>query len=154
MRPLLRFLLLAVCVLGIVGCKTTGDNPTTASAKPSQRDDPFLVRGDYPEELGLLIQKVFSSHRFLRPWIVVKSPDSSIWFVAERDETPLRFDRLYVWITPKREVSASITAFQFHASDWAMLGPLFRKKFNPKDEAETISSEISKQLKESQIEFR
>lgn len=154
MRPSLRFVILStVCMLGIAGCQTTSEKPSATDAKPSQRDDPFLVRDDYPEELGLLIQKVFSSHRFLRPWIVVRSSDSSIWFVAEREIAPLRFDRLYVRINPKREVSASITAYQFVGSDWAVLGPLARN-FEPEAEAETVTVEISKRLKESNIEAK
>lgn len=151
MRPSLRFVTLStVCMLVIVGCHTTSEEVSRTAAEPAQRDVPFLIRGNYPEELGLLIQKVFSSHRFLRPWTVVKSADSSIWFVAERDEAPLRFDRLYVRINPQRKVTASITAYQFVGSDWAILGPLARN-FEPEVEAEMVTVEISRQLKESDI---
>lgn len=147
MRPSRRFVILStVCMLGIAGCQTTSEKPSATDAKPSQRDDPFLVRGDYPEELGLLIQKVFSSHRFLRPWTVVKSSDSSIWFVAERDIAQFRFDRLYVRIDPKKQVTASITAYQFIGSDYAILGKL-AVDFQPQAEAETIATELSRQLK-------
>ncbi len=154
MRPSLLFVILStVCMLGIEGCQTTSEKPSTTGTKQSQRDDPFLLRGDYPEELGLLIQKVFASHSFLRPWIVVRAFDASIWFVVEREVAPLRFDRLHVRINRKREVSASITAYQFVGSDWAMLGPLARN-FDPEAESRNVAVEISKRLKESNIEVR
>jgi hypothetical protein len=138
-------------ILEIAGCQTTGEKPRATRAKPSQSDHLFLLRGDYSEELGLLIQKVFSSHQFLHAWIAVKSPDSSIWFVAEREITPIRFDRLYVQISPRREVSASITTYQFARSDWAILGSLV---VNFKPEAERVADEISRQLKESNIKVK
>ncbi len=131
MRPSLLFVILStVFMLATTGCQTSSKKPSTTDTKQSRRDDPFLVRGDYPEELGLLIQKVFASHSFLRPWIVVRASDDSIWFVAEREVAPLRFDRLHVRINRRREVCGSITAYQFVGSDWAILGPLARN-FNP-----------------------
>ena len=106
-------------------------------------ETPFLERGDYPEQLGVSVQEIFAAHQFLQPWIAVRAPDFSRWFVAERSASSQRFDRLYVRITPQQKVTASITPYQFGPSDWATLGRLF-VDFRP--EAESVAAEISKRL--------
>lgn len=151
MKASLHFLLLTICLFELSGCQTTSKKPTVPGLEQSQKDDPFRVRGSYPEALGVLIQKVFATHQFLRPPIVASSSDSSIWFVAERDKETLRFDRLYVYIDSKNNVIANITPYQFVGSDWAELGPLVA---NPKPEAESVANEISSSLKESRIKLK
>jgi hypothetical protein len=50
---------------------------------------------------------------------------------------------VYVHVTPEERVTASITAYQFGPSDWAILGRLFAD-FGP--EAGSIATEIGRKL--------
>ena len=147
MRSLVRPSILSTfgVVLGLLGCGTMRETeaPTVRAVQAEKTGTPFLERGDYPEQLGVTIQEIFTAHQFLQPWIVVRGPDFSRWFVAERSVSPQRFDRLYVQITPERKVSASITPYQFGPSDWATLGRFF-VDFGP--EADSVAAEISKRL--------
>ena len=96
-----------------------------------------------PGSLRLVIQEVLADRRFSLPWIAVRRPDSSTWFVAERFESAQRFDRVCVDVTAEEAVTANITAYEFVLSDWAILGKLF-VDFDP--EARTVAAEIAKKL--------
>jgi hypothetical protein len=135
------------------GCKT----PTrTVNIRPTSTGDkeassPFLKRGDYPEELGLMIHEVLADHRFTAPWTAVRGSDSTIWFVADRFESSHRFDRLYVTVGSKERVTVSITPYVQDPTDWAILGRLFGDH-GPEStsiEAGSIAAEIRKRLDQS-----
>jgi len=89
------------------------------------------------------------THGFTRPWIVVKGSDEAVWFVAERFHSEQKFDRIYVRVTPRGNVTASITPYQFYASDWAIVGKLFVGD-TYRLEAESIAGEITQKLNENQ----
>ena len=139
-------ILSTLCIVPwLLGCGTMRDSaaPTAPAIQAGKMETPFLERGDYPEQLGVSVQEIFAAHQFLQPWIAVRAPDFSRWFVAKRSASSQRFDRLYVRITPQQKVTASITPYQFGPSDWATLGRLF-VDFRP--EAESVAAEISKRL--------
>ena len=137
-------------LLVTLGCQAlepaTNDRKALApeSHVPTLVPTPFVQRGEYPERLGLILQQVFNEHGFSLPWIAVRAPDSSLWFVAERFRSRREFVRLYVRVTSEEGVTASITAYQFGPSDWAVLGRLFTDSFD--SEAESIATEISRKL--------
>ena len=106
---------------------------------------PFLAQADYSDRLGRVMHDALVSHRFSIPWIVVRGTDGSLWFVAERFQSELRFDRLNVNMTADDRVTANITAYQYVASDWALLGRHFAD-FGT--EAESIAREIASRLSE------
>ena len=150
MKPL-SFLFSSVLLVTL--CASAGHNPTGSGAAvvpEAKIDNPFLGRDDYPVKLGLAVYKVFDNHQFLRPLIVVRASEA-IWFVAERSISPQRFDRLYLRVTPEQMVTAKITPYQFHASDWASLGRVF---VNLQPEAELIAAEISKLLKSAEQQMK
>ena len=91
------------------------------------------------------MRDVLVSHRFSIPWIVVRGTDGSLWFVAERLQSELRFDRINVNVTADERVAATITPYQYVASEWAILGRLFAD-FEP--EAKLIAREIASKLSE------
>ena len=125
--------------------------PTQMARAPRPSTDdkeatpPFLDRGQYPESLGLILHEVLAKHRFSLPWMVVRGSDSSTWFVVDRFESEHRFDRLYVHVDFVGGATASMMAYNFGPSDWAILGQLFAD-FKP--EATTITAEINKKLEE------
>ena len=106
---------------------------------------PFLARAEYPDRLGRVMRDALVSHRFSIPWIVVRGTDGSFWFVAERFQSELRFDRINVNVTADERVTACITPYQYVASDWAILGRLFTDFGR---EAELIAREIASKLSE------
>ena len=140
-----------LAVVGIAmamsGCQSPRVTPPAeGAAAPGEQPTPFLERDQYPERLGLAIDDSLRKHRFTRPWLVVRGPDGSIWFAAERFHSENRFDRVYVRVAPDEQLTASITPYQFGPSDWALLGRRFAD-FRPV--AELISQEIAGQLKAS-----
>jgi hypothetical protein len=54
-------------------------------------------------------------------------------------------DRIYVRVAPEGDVTATITAYQFHGSDWAVLGRQFAGA-DYRAEAESIASQIRERL--------
>ena len=114
-----------------------------SSSEEQRQSTPFLESADYPERLGLVMRDALASHRFSTPPIVVRGSDASLWFVAERFQSEHRFDRINVNVTPDQRVTASITPYQFVASDWAILGRLF---VDSRPEAELIAGEIARKL--------
>ena len=147
MRKLRIQLVLTVTGIAMVisGCQSPQVTPRAGAAVVSgQQSTPFLERDQYPDRLGLAIDDSLRRHRFTRPWIVVRGPDGSVWFAAERFHSEDRFDRIYVRVAPDEHLTASITPYQFGPSDWAILGALFAD-FRP--EAELISREINSKLR-------
>jgi hypothetical protein len=143
--------LVAVALVGLVlatgGCGTphrAGDRLTPFGGEQGQVT-PFLARADYSDRLGRVMRDVLVSHRFSIPWLVVRGTDGSLWFVAERLQSELRFDRINVNVTADERVAATITPYQYVASDWAILGRLVAD-FGP--EAELIAREIASKLNE------
>ena len=142
-------ILLVPAVTGIAmvisGCQSQQVTSRAGGAvAPGEQPTPFLERDQYPDRLGLAIDDSLRRHRFTRPWIVVRGPDGSVWFVAERFHSEDRFDRVYVRVAPDEHLTASIAAYQFGPSDWAMLGRLF---VDSRPEAELISREITSKLR-------
>src|SRR5712675_124281 len=84
----------AVMMLAAAGCGTAGKaGPKRGSLNVGkQQPIPFVQKGDYPDQLGLVLQSVLAAHRFSYPWVAVRGQDSSTWFVAERFESRQRFD--------------------------------------------------------------
>jgi hypothetical protein len=109
---------------------------------------PFLDPEQYSHQLGLDIDDALRTHGFTRPWIVVKGSNEAVWFVAERFDSEQKFDRLYVRVTPEGNVTASITPYQFYASDWAILGKLLVGD-TYRLEAESIAGEITQKLNDN-----
>ena len=89
------------------------------------------------------MRDVLATHRFSIPWIALRSSDASLWFVADRFQSEHRFDRIQVHVRHDERVTASITAYQFGPSDWAILGRLFA---DFRSEAESIAGEIASRL--------
>lgn len=121
------FMLMAVSATGETGCRTpqATPQPDASLAKAERHATPFLSREDYSDRLGAVVQDPLRHHRFAIPWIALRGSNGSVWFVADRFQSECRFDRIYVQVTPQEEVTASMTAYQFHGSDWAILGRLF-----------------------------
>ncbi len=138
-----------VCTLLVaVGGAPSADTNRSHSrvTEPEKSSGLFLQRGDYPERLGIVVWEVFSAHRFSVPWIALRGPDSSTWFVAERFASTTSFTRLYVRVSPAQKVTASITNYQYVGSDWAIVGKLFA---DSAPEADAIAGEISSKLSDS-----
>ena len=135
------------------GCGTTHriGNRSPSFSEEQRQSTPFLERADYPERLSLVMRDALVSHRFSTPWIVVRDPDASLWFVAERFQSEHQFDRISVHVSAGEHVTANITPYQFGPSDWAILGPLFAD-FRP--EAELIAGEITRKLSSTKNEAR
>ncbi|HLH52947.1 MAG TPA: hypothetical protein VKY92_04955 [Verrucomicrobiae bacterium] len=139
----------ATLAMAMSGCHTPqATSRTQASlADASQQPIPFLDREQYSDQLALAVDGSLRNHRFTRPWIVVKGSDRAVWFVAERFNPEQAFDRIYVRVAPGGNVTASITAYQFVGSDWAILGKLFAGDAY-RVEAESIAGEIKQKLNE------
>ena len=147
MDPKLSFTIAATTVLiwAVSGGETPKPVGSTKSsiAERQPRATPFLSDDDCPERLGWLMSDVLAKRRFSIPWIAVRGPDASLWFISERFQSEHQFDRIYVQVTPDEQVTARITGYQRVGSSWAILGKLF-VDFRP--EADSISEEISKAL--------
>jgi len=145
--PYLAAVALAGVLLATGGCKTPhrAEDHLAASGGEQGQATPFLARADYSDRLGRVMRNAFVSHRFSIPWIVVRGTDGSLWFVAERFQSELRFDRIKVNVTADERVTASITPYQHVGSAWAILGRLFAD-FGP--EAELIARQIASKLNE------
>ena len=143
--PYLAAVALAGLLLATGGCRTPHrpEDRLTPVGDEQGQATPFLAQADYSDRLGRVMRDVLVSHRFSIPWIVVRGTDGSLWFVAERFQSELRFDRINVNVTADERVTASMTAYQYVASDWAILGRLFAD-FGP--EAELIAREIASKL--------
>jgi hypothetical protein len=89
------------------------------------------------------MRDALAAHRFSIPWIAFRGSDASLWFVADRFQSEHRFDRLEVHVERDEHVAASITAYQFGPSDWAILGTRFA---DFRSEAELIGAEIGSRL--------
>jgi hypothetical protein len=135
--------------IAMIGCQTPQVTSTqTPPADAIQQPSPFLDRGRYSEHLGLCVDDCLRNHGFIRPWIVVTGSDQTVWFVAERLKSEQRFDRVYVGVPPGDKVTASITPYQFYASDWAILGKLLVGGVY-RIEAESIAREIMQRLNDN-----
>jgi hypothetical protein len=147
MKPKLSFAVAAATVLiwAVTGGETSqsvgGSEPSLAEGQT--RATPFLSRDDYPESLGLVMSDVLAKHRFSIPWIGVRGPEDSMWFISERFQSEHQFDRIYVQVRPDEHVTARITGYQRVGSSWAILGKIF---VDYRPEADSISEEISKAL--------
>ena len=133
-------------LLVVAGCGTpvkTANRRAAALTRDDQKWNPLLQRDDYPDRLGLVMHSVLADHRFTLPWVVVRGSRSSVWFVADRFDSERRFDRIYLCVPSEKPVTASITAYQFGPSDWAILGKLFAD-LGP--EAKSIAREIARRL--------
>jgi hypothetical protein len=145
LRPFLTSVALTALVLAALGSGTPqgiGSLPTSFSEK-QRSSTPFVDRGDYSERVGLAMRDALAGHRFVNPWIVVRGSDEALWFVADRFESEHRFDRVKVCVTLNQHVTATITAYLFGPSDWAILGAAF-SGFRP--EAKLIAGEIAGKL--------
>jgi hypothetical protein len=140
-------LILTSIAIAIMGCRmpqaTLRQEASLVGA--DQQSTPFLDRGQYSDRLGRALDDSLRNHRFTLPWIAVRGSDGSAWFIAERFESEHRFDRIYVRVTPEDKVTASITPYQFHASDWASLGRVFVGD-TYRAEAESMTREITEKL--------
>ena len=134
--------ILTVVLLGACSSVTTQPRTNTGSEKQPQAT-PFLDVADYTNRIGLVMRDALASHRFVKPWIVVRGSDESLWFVADRFESEHRFDRVRVQVAADEHVAATITPYQFGPSDWAILGRAFAD-FSP--EAKLIAGEIAGKL--------
>lgn len=147
LRPYSFTLVTTVLAAGATGCRTPQATPPLEAslAKGERQATPFLNREDYSDRLGLVIQGCLRNHRFAIPWIGVKGSDGSAWFVADRFQSEHRFDRIHIQVTPEDKVTASMTPYEFHASDWAILGRLFVGG-DYGLEAEAIAAQIGENL--------
>jgi hypothetical protein len=147
MRKLSAELAMLAVILAVGGCGTPQPTPRDHASvvNPDQQPTPFLGRGQYSDRVGVAVDSALKSHGFSLPWVAVRGPDGSTWFVAERFQSEHRFDRLYVQVTPENRVAASLTPYQFHASDWASLGKLFVGD-TYRLEAGSIAGEITQKL--------
>jgi hypothetical protein len=145
MKPL-SFSVVVLVMMATTGCVTESRVAGDPHIAISQAENAarFIDRGDYPEELGIILHDVFATHGFNRPWIAVRDADSSVWFVAERWESDARFDRLFVRVAPKRSAHASITPYFLGPTDWAVLGRTFA---NPQPEADAIAAAVVQKWK-------
>jgi hypothetical protein len=150
LRAELVILAATAMTMAISGCGTPPATPRgkASLADADQQPTPFLGRGQYSDRVGLAIDDSLKNHRFTLPWIAVRGPDGSAWFVAERFQSEHQFDRIYVRVMPEDKVTASITPYQFHASDWATLGKMFVGDAC-RLEAESITGEITQKLKDN-----
>ena len=137
--------LVLTTALILAGCGTPprSQSRQTSSVEPRRPPAPFLDKGEYSDRLGLAVQEALSNHLFSIPWIAVRDPDGSFWFVAERFESGSRFDRIHVHVARDGHVRASITPYQYGPSDWAILGRLF---VDSQPEEELIARQIAKKL--------
>lgn len=155
MRTLRSLILMAIAALPIIGCRTPQPGPQHEGsfADVEQSSSPFLSRGEYPDRLGRAVEEALRNHWFTIPWIVARGTDGATWFVAERFHGDTRFDRIYVRVVSEQEVTTTITAYQFHGSDWATLGRLFVGA-DYRAEAASITSEVRKSLWENRERLR
>ena len=149
-RAGLLILTAVALAMALSGCRTPQSTSRTQAslANASQQPSPFLDRGQYSEQLAFCVDGCLRNHGFIRPWIVVKGSNETVWFVAERFDSEQKFDRIYLRVTPGGNVTASITPYQFYASDWAILGKLLVGD-TYRLEAESIAGEIAQKLNEN-----
>jgi len=142
-RPSVVLVAGTLLTLAFAGCQAPLQTERRTSSAKSQ-PTLFLEPNDYPAGLGLSVQEVLANHRFSVPPVVLREPDDSFWFVSERFESLHRFDRIHLHVASGGGVAASITAYQFGPSDWAILGKLFAD-FQP--EADSIAAELTRELR-------
>jgi hypothetical protein len=136
---------ITMLVIAAGGCQTTPrtQNHPAPSSDRQPPSSPLLERGDYPERLGVVMRDALAAHKFTLPWVIVRGSDASFWFVADRFESPHRFDRASVQVAADGRVTACITPYRFGPSDWAILGRAF---IDTRPEAELLAKELTLRL--------